>query len=103
MKKLILLLFLSACGAPVADDPKPVPVQVPSNLTFAKDVQPLLQRYCAQCHNDDTFISEENVFLTSKAPTRIANGSMPQKSGKYAAEWGAGQKAIIAKFVLENK
>lgn len=111
MKKLLMFLFISGCGAPYAPPPEPVepeapgkpPVDTPSNPTFAEDVQPLMQKYCAQCHNDETFISQEDVFLTSKAPVRIANGSMPLKSGKNAAQWGAAQKAIVAKFVQQNK
>lgn len=110
MKKIMLFLFLAGCGAPTYDEepatptpPAPKPGPTPSNPTFAADIQPLMQRYCAQCHNSDTFISQEDVFLTSKAPARIANGSMPLKSGKNAAEWGATQKAIVAKFVELNQ
>lgn len=114
MKKILLLLCLIACGAPVRDDPAPVTPPPPAQkdppapggdkaLTFNSDVKPLLNSYCAECHSDATFIATEQAFLSSKAPTRIANKSMPQKQSKNYAKWGDAQRAVIAAFVQQQQ
>jgi hypothetical protein len=106
MKKLTVLLFLFACGRAPSNDPTPVPVPKKTGggeLTFNSDVKPLLTSYCAECHSDATFISNENSFLNSKAPTRIANKSMPQRQSKNFAKWSDAQRAIVAAFVEESR
>lgn len=106
MKNLILFGFLTACGYQSSKDepcPQVAPISNPDKPTFAADIKPLMQKFCAQCHNDDTFIAQQEVFLTSKAPARIANKSMPQKAGKNYALWGDAERALVAKFVKQNQ
>jgi len=108
MKFLFLMfLMLVGCGSPVSEetvqeDPGPSGPVEPgdgSAPTFASDVKPLLQTYCAECHSDATFISNEAAFLKSKAPTRIGNKSMPPSYSKNFAKWGNEQRAIVKSFV----
>jgi len=114
----ILLLFtamlLFSCGAPVQEQAPSAPPapQLPDDglggglseeLTFVADVQPLLRTFCAQCHSDATYIATESAFLSSKAPTRIANKSMPQRGSRNYAQWGDAQRKIIADFVAASQ
>lgn len=109
MFKFLLLLLLASCGTssgPVEEPaPKPIPQPGPGGgeLTFASDIKPLLNSYCAECHSDATFMASEEGFLSSKAPTRIANKSMPQRQGKNAAKFGDAQRAIFAEFVEDRR
>jgi len=111
MKKILLLVFLSACGGATGEDPYTAPPPSPrpppgpggGELTFASDIQPLMQQFCAECHSTATFISSQQAFLASKSATRIANKSMPQKQSKTYAQWGDAQRAIVAEFVAENQ
>jgi len=112
MKKLLLLVVLSGCGGATAQDPYPAPAPPPARppvdggsgeLTFASDIQPLMQQFCAECHSTATFISSQQAFLASKSATRIANKSMPQRQSKTFAQWGDAQRAIVAQFVEENQ
>jgi hypothetical protein len=109
MYKFLLLLLLASCGSSNGGykepAPKPAPGPTPGGgeLTFASDIKPLLNSYCAECHSDATFMASEEGFLSSKAPTRIANKSMPQRQGKNAAKFGDAQRAIFAEFVADKK
>lgn len=109
MYKFLLLFLLASCGSsqqsgePIPD-PRPIPAPGGGDeLTFNSDIKPMLQSYCAECHSDATFIASEAGFLSSKAPTRIANKSMPQRQGKNAAKFGDAQRAIFAEFVADKK
>lgn len=111
MLKFLLIFLLVSCGSPQSNR-YPVTGQNPvppgddtddDELDFKSDIKPLLQTYCADCHNNDTFISSENSFLSSKAPIRISNKSMPQRQGKNAAKFGDAQRAIFAEFVADKK
>lgn len=105
----MILLFLVAfivlsCGS--AEEPVSAPPTQPpssSELTFAADVKPLLTNYCEQCHSGATFMASEQAFLASKAPARIANGSMPQRGSSNYNKWGDAQRQIIAKFVAQAR
>ena len=109
MWKIFLIFLLASCGSSNGgypdQPPAPQPFPQPGNgeLTFNSDIKPLLNSYCAECHSDATFISSEASFLSSKAPTRIANKSMPQRQGKNASKWGDAQRAIIAEFVADHR
>ena len=110
MWKIIMLLMLVSCGSssyppeqPATPPPPPSPGPGGGELTFASDIKPLLNTYCAECHSDATFIASEAGFLSSKAPTRIANKSMPQRQGKNASKFGDAQRAIFAEFVADKK
>ena len=109
MWKIIMLLMLVSCGSSSypeqhsTQQPVPQPGPGGGDLTFASDIKPLLNTYCAECHSDATFIASEAGFLSSKAPTRIANKSMPQRQGKNAAKFGDAQRAIFAEFVADKK
>lgn len=111
MYKFLMLLLLASCGSsnggypdqPPAPPPSPGPGPGGGELTFASDIKPLLNSYCAECHSDATFMASEEGFLASKAPTRIANKSMPQRQGKNAAKFGDAQRAIFAEFVADKK
>ena len=107
LKSILFLALVSSCGQPAQEpeQPKPVPSPTPKpggdKLTFAADVQPLLQTFCSDCHSDDTFIRSEADFRSSKAATRIANGSMPQKQSKNYNQWGDAQRKLIAQFMAQ--
>jgi hypothetical protein len=106
---MILLFFVAfivlSCGSgggyetPVPNDPP----KSDNELTFNADVKPILINFCDQCHSGATFLSSEEAFLSSKAPTRIANGSMPQRGSSNYSQFGEKQKTVIAKFVSENR
>lgn len=105
---MIILFFVAflvfSCGSPQDAYDEPAPPKPPVNngsLTFAADVKPLLTTFCEQCHSGATFMSSEQAFLTSKAPTRIGNGSMPQRGSANYNKWGDTQRNLIAKFVSQ--
>lgn len=104
MFKFILAFLLVGCGATARDDEAPVstPPPVKAGLTFAGDVKPLLDKFCAKCHASDTFLASEQAFLSSKAPTRIANKSMPQKQSANYAQWTDAERGLIANFVARS-
>lgn len=106
----MILLFLVAmivigCGSGGGYETQ-VPAEPPKSdgeLSFTADIQPVLISFCDQCHSGATFLSSQEAFLGSKAPTRIANGSMPQRGSKNYSQWGEKQKSLIAEFVSENR
>ena len=107
---LLFLIFAYSCGqqAPVEDrSPAPGPSPNPKQQnrddeTFA-DIQPLLTKFCSECHSDAVFISNEKGFLASKGPTRIQNKSMPPAYAKLAGQWTSADRDRILKFVADNK
>lgn len=105
--KSLLFIALMSCGqpAPEPEEPKPVPSPTPKpggdKLSFAADIQPVLKTFCSDCHADDTFLKSEADFRSSKAATRIANGSMPQKQSKNYNQWGDAQRKMIAQFIAQ--
>lgn len=103
---LLLILALS-CGQQSAYDdrsPEPAPKDkpIPGEDTFA-DVQPLIKKFCSECHSDAVFISNEKGFMASKAPLRIQNKSMPPAYAKLYGQWTAADRDRILKFVNDNK
>lgn len=100
---LVAFIVLS-CGTAEQPASEPLPPP-PSNgqLTFAADIKPLLTNFCEQCHSGATFMASEPAFLASKAPARIANGSMPQRGSSNYNKWGDTQRQIIAKFVAQAR
>jgi len=111
MYKFLLLFLLVSCGSSshesteTPQEPKPFPRPSPGvdDLTFNSDIKPLLNTYCAQCHSDDSFMTSESKFLSSDAPNRIANKSMPLKQGKNYSKFGDAQRGIFAEFVDDKK
>jgi hypothetical protein len=95
------LLFSCGSGESYEETPAPKPPQNGEKLTFNSDVKPLLVTFCDQCHSGATFMASEQAFRASKAPTRIANGSMPQKGSANYNKWGEAQRSTIAKFVAQ--
>lgn len=76
---LLTSLLLSASAAPVAADTLP---NIPGEVTFSKDIAPILQRSCQNCHQPDSI-----------AP-------MPLITYKDARPWA---KDIKAKTLLRDK
>jgi len=112
MKKLvasILFIFCASCGGQQYDDsakepePFPSPGPGPSTGQTFGDVQPLLQKFCSECHSDAVFIANEKGFLASKAPLRVSNKSMPPSFSKTYSQWKEADRQSIAAFVSSKK
>ena len=53
MRRLLLLALLALTGALAANVPpgiQPISAETPANPTFNKDILPILQRNCQECH-----------------------------------------------------
>jgi len=112
MRKLLtslLFIFCASCGGQQYDDsakepePFPSPGPGPSTGQTFGDVQPLLQKFCSECHSDAVFIANEKGFLASKAPVRVANKSMPPSFSKTYSQWKEADRQSIAAFVSSKK
>lgn len=112
MRKLlstILFIFCASCGGQQYDDtpkepePFPRPGPGPSTGQTFGDVQPLLQKFCSECHSDAVFIANEKGFLASKAPVRVANKSMPPSFAKNYSQWKEADRQSINAFVSSKK
>jgi len=107
---LVLLMFCFSCGqsggyqdepAP-APSPGPGPSPGPSGDAFG-DIQPLLQKFCSECHSDAVFIATEKGFLASKAPTRVSNKSMPPNFSKTYSQWKDSDRQRIMAYVQSKQ
>lgn len=87
MKKIALVLFLTACGteAPEAEPVTPNPgtggpivvgPPVPDAPSFA-EMTSIHDQYCTRCHGSSAFIQSEKLLKDSTAKQRVQNGSMP--------------------------
>lgn len=63
-KSLLVTFFLGLCTLACAQE-KQIPPAIERKIDFAKDVAPIFQRHCADCHGADT--QESNLRVDSKA------------------------------------
>lgn len=114
MKKLIALAFfvgIVSCGQQGGYDdeqPSPSPSPGPGPLPGAGgdafgDIQPLLSKFCAECHSDAVFIATEKGLLASKSGTRIANKSMPPNFSKTYSQWKDSDRQRITAFIQSKQ
>lgn len=87
---LLLLVFLHGDSSPTAAPPVPAPANVPT--TFAKEVRPLLVKYCAACHGakepaggldmavlDDEQRRRSDRRLLTKLAIKLRDSKMPPR------------------------
>ena len=107
---IVLLMICFSCGQQggYQDDPAPTPSPgpapgpTPGSDAFG-DVQPLLQKFCAECHSDAVFIATEKGLLASKSGTRIANKSMPPNFSKTYSQWKDSDRQRITAFIQSKQ
>ncbi len=102
MKKIILLLFLFSCGAPVVEkqaDPIPIPAPNPKpnpgGKTSFAEAQSIMQTYCFDCHANAAFTKNETALVASSAKSRVQNSTMPPP---YANQMSASDKQKFLGF-----
>jgi hypothetical protein len=110
MKKLLaifLLMLCFSCGRQGGNEDEPIPNPIPNRPVPGGDsfgdIQPVLTKFCAECHSDAVFIATEKGLLASKALTRITNRSMPPNFAKNFAQWKDADRARILAFVQSKQ
>jgi uncharacterized membrane protein len=68
-KKLLLLLFFSACGFGTQTieelDPNVVPA-LPEQIVYEDDIDPIMEFYCTACHGAGN-VAAQGILLTEEA------------------------------------
>jgi|WetSurMetagenome_2_1015567.scaffolds.fasta_scaffold674380_2 hypothetical protein len=92
---LCILSFPFACGDKILPTDPNAPkggaggtTTVPPAVSYAQDIQPLLEKYCTSCHSSsggqnpylDTYTTAKNGAASSLA--EVQNGGMPPGSAK---------------------
>ena len=98
--KLLLAFFLLAWGC--GDDEKPKNYQKKSGskyeTQFRNSIVPLLNKNCIACHSTSSFTKGADLYLSSKARDRVANGSMPPSGSSQAGQITEGERQIMYQF-----
>ena len=101
MRVFLCLFFLVGCGnepSGTEAPPAPPPVVVPG--AFAK-VKVVIDEQCANagCHAGAGFVQNAAAFKASSAKVRIANGSMPKRSGPNFDLYSDVKRKILLDFL----
>lgn len=102
MKKILLLMLLFSCGAPVAEKPtdpvptpSPTPKPNPGGKTSFAEAQKIMQTNCFDCHANAGFTKNEAALIASTAKSRVQNSTMPPP---YATPISASDKEKFLGF-----
>ena len=86
-----LFLFTGATATALGQD-KQIPKAIDRKIDFAKEVAPILERHCADCHGEDT--QESNLRVDSKA-SLLRGGDL----GEPAIIPGKGAESFLVQVV----
>jgi len=90
-KSLLVTFFFGLCTLVCAQE-KQIPPALQRKIDFAKDVAPIFQRHCADCHGAET--QESNLRVDSKA-SLLRGGDL----GEPAIVTGKGAKSFLVQVV----
>lgn len=91
----IICILLHSCGGydrHTSDPPQE------NSKRFTQEISPILDKYCAGCHNDDNFLINETAFRSSKAYDLVKSGRMP-KPVSYESQHIGSKRDVLIKFL----
>ena len=92
IEKSLLVTFLFGLCTLVCAQEKQIPPALQRKIDFAKDVAPIFQRHCADCHGAET--QESNLRVDSKA-SLLRGGDL----GEPAIVSGKGAESFLVQVV----